>query len=80
VRLIEEVYSRDKSQKRLKIITVGTDKYMFIRQTRTGKSKDKGNSMFEIARYEQFNERVLAMDITNDSGYVLTVHDRFIQL
>ncbi len=42
--------------------------------------REAKNEVFEIVRQEQFNERILAMDITNDSGYILTVHDRFMQL
>lgn len=56
-------------KKRVKLITCGTDKYMWIRCANT--------ETFEISRSQQFNERILAMDITHDSSYILTVHDRF---
>jgi hypothetical protein len=72
VRLIEEKNSLKNGggpKRRVKLVTSGTDKYMWIREAK--------NEVFEIVRFEQFNERVLAMDITQDCAYILTVHDRF---
>jgi len=55
------------------VVTVGWDKGLTIRvATKEGK--------FEVDRREAYTDRVHAVGVTLDAGYVVTVHETFIQM
>ena len=86
IRLLEERSASGKV--RLKFVSASTDKNLVIRhskqllKTLMDKTlEDDQEDSFEVDRKEAFEERILAMDVTTkDCGYILTAHDKFIQL
>lgn len=81
LRIVEERSTQGK--RRLKLVTSGADKLLVVRQSRAAVNQDlsaQKSELFEVDRKESYAERVTAMDVTADAGYLLTAHDRTIQL
>ncbi|TNV85882.1 hypothetical protein FGO68_gene8058 [Halteria grandinella] len=62
---------------KLKIVSVSTDRQIAIRRTRAEMNSKK---MFELDRIDQYQDRVLAVDVTADGGYILSAHDKNLML
>ena len=83
VKILEEV-NLSGSKRRFKIISTSTDKTLVVRQSKfdveTTLTNFKETETFEVVRKEAYDERIHAMEVTKDCGFILTAHDKSIQL
>ena len=83
LKLLEEV-NLSGSKRRFKLISTSTDKNLVVRQSKfdveTTLNNFKEADSFEVLRKEAYEERINAMDVTKDCGFILTGHDKSIQL
>lgn len=83
VRLLDEDNASG-TKRRLRLVTVSTDKTLSVRNSKFDIDQTlasfKEIETFEIGRKEVFEERIHSMDVTEDCGYILTAHDKTVQL